>query len=305
MKLATVMPVYNHAHLLNRSLCAILNQERQPDQIILLNDGSTDDAVEVARGLLGNVPYATIVNDTVNRRVVYRANQGLEMTRCDWIHFASATDEALPGLYEKSMALLAKHPSSALCCSIDGWYEPTGFHWHFGQRMGNQSRYFSPQELIEQGRKDCLQVSSPTCIVRREAIREVGGFRDGHEWHCDWFTYFAAAFKHGLCFIPEILSRFELAQKAFSSNMFDPTKQRPVLAAMLRDMKPMPYFTAAVRATNELAQFGSIRDVLATGGWSFITPGFIWKRLRVNLLRKGRRLLPKPVGQLYLNLCKQ
>lgn len=305
MKLATVMPCYNHARYLSTSLCAILSQERQSDQIIFLDDGSTDDSLEVATSLLGNWPGAAIIRGQKNQGVVARCNQALTLTDADYIHFASANDQVLPGLYGKSLELLASHPTAALCCSIDSWAEPDGFHWRVGQRMADKRCYLSPVELVELGRQSRLQISSPSCVVRREALLELGPFRSAHAWHCDWFHYHGAAFRHGICFIPEALSRFGLAPGSFSSGMFDPIRQRPVLSSIVRDLEDCPHFASAMRQTGELAQFGSAHALRQVGGSQYITRIFRWHRTKIVCLRAGRRWLPKWLGQLYLNLCKQ
>lgn len=306
MKLAVIMPVYNHGPYLSRSLCAILNQERQPDQIILINDGSTDNTLEEAKGLLGHVPNAQIISDGANRGVVCRCNQGMTMTDADYIHFASSNDRVMPGLYRKSLDLLAQYPEAALCCAIDQWEEPNGgFHWRVGQRMASKPCYLSPKELIQLGKEDRLQISSPSCIVKRQAMIESGWFYQDHAWHCDWFTYMVAAFRRGVCYIPEILSWFSLQHGSFSSNMFNPERQRPVFRAMMRDLELFPEVSEAVRESHQLALFGSTADLVRMGFWQYLTPGFVARRSKITTLRTLRRWLPKRVGQVCLDLFKQ
>jgi glycosyltransferase involved in cell wall biosynthesis len=306
MKLASIIPNYNHSLYLPRSIGAMLSQSRLPDELFVIDDGSTDNSVEVVKGLIANEPRAKLIVNECNKGVVYRGNEGLRITDADYVHFASADDQVMPGLYEKSMEMLARYPEAALCCSIDEWEEPLGgYKWHVGQRMGTKPCYLSPEDLIKLAKNDNMQISSPTCIIRRKTLIEAGGFVPDHAWNCDWFTYHAAAFKHGICFIPEVLSKFALNPKSFSSNMKDHSKQKGVFLSILQRLERLPYFQDAVKRTGMLAELGGVLDLLVTSYWDYITWKFIRKRVRTQFLRFGRDHSPRFIGRAYLRLFKQ
>ncbi|MEI7463631.1 MAG: glycosyltransferase family 2 protein, partial [Candidatus Taylorbacteria bacterium] len=64
--ISVIVPNYNYARFLKRRLDSIANQTLRPDEIIFLDDCSTDNSLEVAKELLPQyeIPYRIITNET-------------------------------------------------------------------------------------------------------------------------------------------------------------------------------------------------------------------------------------------------
>src|ERR1700757_37711 len=86
MKISVIIPAYNAAHFLPRCLKSVFAQTLQPAEVIVVDDGSTDDSADVARKL--------------GARVVSRPNGGLSAARntgvqsstSEWIALLDADD---------------------------------------------------------------------------------------------------------------------------------------------------------------------------------------------------------------------
>src|SRR6266446_3649184 len=111
--LSVVVPNYNHAKYLEVSLSAILRQSLKPLEIIVLDDASTDNSVEVIRRFAAQNPLVRLVQNEKNLTVVPNLNKGVDLARGEYVYIAAADDEVLPGLFEHSMALLGKYPQAA------------------------------------------------------------------------------------------------------------------------------------------------------------------------------------------------
>src|SRR5256884_7474545 len=132
-RLSVIIPNYNHARFLPNCLEAILRQSEQPFEIIVIDDASTDNSVEVIEAFTKRNPIIRFYRNEQNRGVVSGMNRGLELARGDYVYYAAADDQVLPGFFEKSLRLLNEHPQAALCCTIGDWREiETGFNWHVG-----------------------------------------------------------------------------------------------------------------------------------------------------------------------------
>ena len=86
--LTVVIPVYNAAHFLPEAVESIRRQEYEPLEIIVVDDGSTDNCAEVAAGLGSNVRYAR----QENAGPAAARNHGLSLTSGEFISFLDADD---------------------------------------------------------------------------------------------------------------------------------------------------------------------------------------------------------------------
>ncbi len=95
-KVTVVLPNYNHAKFLPERLASVIKQTTPPDEIIFLDDCSSDDSVAVARGILEACPIAfRIVLNTQNSGSVFRQwIKGIELARNELIWIAETDDTA-------------------------------------------------------------------------------------------------------------------------------------------------------------------------------------------------------------------
>ncbi|MEW6036739.1 MAG: glycoside hydrolase family 99-like domain-containing protein [Pseudomonadota bacterium] len=97
-RLSVIVPNYNHANFLERRLLSIINQSRKPDEIIFLDDASSDNSTAIARDILSksNVKYVIIENENNSGNVFKQWLKGLEHARGDLIWIAESDDDAAP-----------------------------------------------------------------------------------------------------------------------------------------------------------------------------------------------------------------
>src|SRR6185437_5736082 len=100
--LSVIVPNYNYAHLLKRRLDGVANQTVKPDEIIFLDDCSTDNSLEVAEQLLKTygIEYTIVANET-NQGVFGQWLKGIGLAKYDYIWIAEADDSCEPNLLEK------------------------------------------------------------------------------------------------------------------------------------------------------------------------------------------------------------
>src|ERR1035437_7163379 len=94
LTLSVVIPNYNHAHFLVQTVKEIISQSFSPDEIIIIDDGSTDNSVKVIKQIIIDNPFINIIflqNDQ-NYGVIYTVNRGLRKATSQYIYFAAADD---------------------------------------------------------------------------------------------------------------------------------------------------------------------------------------------------------------------
>ncbi len=84
-RLTVVIPSYNHAHYIDRALRSVLEQSRTPDEIIVIDDGSSDDSVARIRALLTKTRIAHVFIARENRGAAQTLNEAIERASGNWI----------------------------------------------------------------------------------------------------------------------------------------------------------------------------------------------------------------------------
>src|SRR5690242_11859187 len=90
--LSVVLPNYNHADFLPGAVEGLLSQRRPADEIIIINDGSTDNSADLIADLAHAYPNIRAVFLKENRGVVACMNYGLTLAEGDYIYFCAADD---------------------------------------------------------------------------------------------------------------------------------------------------------------------------------------------------------------------
>lgn len=307
--LSVVVPNFNHAQYLPRCLNALLSQSVPPLEILVIDDASTDDSVQIAEAYERRHANVRLIRNETNQGVVVNLNRGLEYAGGERVYFASADDMVLPGFIEKSLSLLADHPQAVLSCAVGDWREPaTGLNPHIGATMGARPCFLSPDDLVRLEYQGRLQIASNTVIYKSEALRTAGGFRSELGWHTDWFAIYTLAFRFGVCFVPEPLAVFFLHPTAYSAKT--PGKEaarqqvyRRILESLSReefgDVMPR------LRDSGALFEFEwpMLKLIRACPEFhQFLTPAFVRKARWQGLKMAVKRYTPAWVGEVYYRL---
>src|ERR1700693_4007863 len=122
--LSVVLPNYNHGKFVGRALAALLTQERAADEIIVIDDGSTDDSVTVIERIAATAPAIRLLRNPGNIGVIPTLQRGLEAARGKYVYFAASDDWIFPGFFALALRRLEADPDSGLFCGeamlIDG-----------------------------------------------------------------------------------------------------------------------------------------------------------------------------------------
>ena len=117
MQLSVIIPTYNRAHTLTRALTSVVNQTSIVDEIIVVDDGSTDHSVELIQN---NFPQVTLIQQP-NRGVSPARNVGIEKARHEWIALLDSDDEWLPNKLEVIRQTHLTQPQLRIIHSNEIW----------------------------------------------------------------------------------------------------------------------------------------------------------------------------------------
>ncbi len=112
MKFSIITPTYNRAHTIERAIDSILRQSYQNFEMIIIDDGSTDNTSEIVEKYL-NDPRIRYIGPNKNGGVNVARNIGLKNVSKDseWVTFLDSDDEFFPDALEKMKKTLELNPA--------------------------------------------------------------------------------------------------------------------------------------------------------------------------------------------------
>ena len=216
--LAVTIPVYNHAALLPRALDALLSQSRLPDELIVLDDGSTDTTWAVIQDYASRHALIRPVRNERNLGTVHGLNKLLQLANCQYVYCAAADDYVLPGFFDGAMRLAEAHPEAGLIFGGVNYHSPTDNQTSaFLHSTWREELYATPERVLSQWLRQ-LPVDhsfSAATIFRLGALKEVGGFRPELGAYSDAFAVQAIALKYGACYMPGAYGVFTIDRHGY------------------------------------------------------------------------------------------
>lgn len=194
MDVSVVVPTYNRAGVLGRALDSVFSQTRQPEQVIVVDDGSTDGTSEVIKR---DYPLVTCVRQT-NAGVSAARNRGIAEASSEWIAFLDSDDEWKPGKLQGQLDALRQNPSFHICHTNEIWIRN-------GKRVNEGKRHAKSGGRIFQRCLPLCVISPSSVIVRRALLEELGGFDESLPVCEDYDLWLRICSRHPVLFLEEPL----------------------------------------------------------------------------------------------------
>lgn len=112
--ISVVIPAFNAAKTLDRALCSVLHQEVLPDEVIVIDDGSTDQTAQIAKSHLVNGKIPTRVISKTNQGVSIARNLGIVTASSQYIALLDADDEHCKNHIKLLREAIKRHPDVTL-----------------------------------------------------------------------------------------------------------------------------------------------------------------------------------------------
>lgn len=161
---SVVIPCYNAAPFLRETLDSAINQTYPPLEILLIDDGSTDDSAAIAESY---GPPVRVIRQPNQGESVAR-NRGIDEAKGDWIAFLDADDLWDAQKTEKQVAALSNASPDIICCYADLYFfYPDGRKESVPRRRLDQDAGFSVKMLSD------WCVSPITALVQAKIARTV------------------------------------------------------------------------------------------------------------------------------------
>ncbi len=307
--LSVILPNLNDARYLPQALDSLLGQSPPPDELVVVDDGSSDGSREIIAQYARRHKLIRPVYRERTQGVVATMNQFAREAASTHIFFAAADDLVLPGLFALSRGLLEKYPRTGLCSSLCRVLDEDGT---------DSGVFASPVPETHDGfidpdaaRRVMLHHDSwiigGSVVYRREAILAEGGFRPELHGFADGMMHRLLALKQGACFIPRPL----MSWRRRAGSVSDTTNMNAGIlqevldgACTLMEGDPERRFSRTyIRRWRQRTAFGALRRQLARSRLDVKSAGvFGLHPADLRLARGLARMSAPPLADLYLFL---
>ena len=237
IRFSVVIPLYNKAATIVRSINSVLQQALAVHEIIVIDNGSTDDGASLVNGI-----------KDVRIRLVQQENKGVSAARNVGIAAATGTHIALldaddawaPGFLSAMQDLIAAHPEA-------GWYA-SGYAFRYEDvdkapshpsleafSAGLLPDYFA---VVSQG--DMVATAS-SVVLPVAVLQQVGGFAEGERIGEDQDLWARIALQYPVAFDPAVLAYYYQDSPDMATKARVDTKEWPFIARLEKAGRTLPF----------------------------------------------------------------
>jgi len=197
LRVSVIVPLFNKRELIRTTLDSAIAQSRPADEILVIDDGSTDGSGDLVRHLPG-IRYER----QANAGPAAARNRGIALAGGDVIAFLDADDRWTPDKLERQLAFMESHPDVAWCASnhrsVRPGVAPRVAHPDAGEDWTVHADWF-----VAHAERDRMLTSG--VLVRRAALLSSGGFDESIAFGQDGELWTRIALEHpayGFCGTP-------------------------------------------------------------------------------------------------------
>ena len=164
-KISVIIPTYNRASMVVEAVESVLAQEMAEFDLIVVDDGSTDETGHKLSVYNSRLRYYRQENAGVSAA----RNRGVELSRAPLVSFLDSDDLWLPSKLHIQHRFMLDHPEVSICQTEEIW-------WRNGRQVNPKKHHQKPSGDIFQRSLDLCLVSPSAVMMRRELFETVGSF---------------------------------------------------------------------------------------------------------------------------------
>jgi len=281
------IPTYNGGRWIAECIASALNQTYEPLEILIVDDGSTDNTVETVRA--AEDPRVRLVVNSSNRGLVGNWNQCVRLAQGRFIKFLFQDDAFYPPCIGAMMRMFATHPDlgmvfarrdfvvepdapAELAREIVGHYSDQHLRFDDVQAVNNGRRLFA--QHVAKGLDQSCIAEPPSTLIRREVFQRLGLFNTRMRQACDIEMWLRIMFYYDIGFVDEKLLMFRIHGK--SATAFNRSTRKAqydrfwMLAGLLRYPEIKAAYPEITTWQADLLEGYRKAQIRPTAGWRSI-----------------------------------
>jgi glycosyltransferase involved in cell wall biosynthesis len=196
--ISIIMPAFNAEHYICESIESVLGQSYPNIELIVINDGSTDNTVDKISRLMGSIIYVK----TENKGVSAARNLGIQHAKGEWLAFLDADDIWFPNKLQLQFDQL----NGCNWSYTDSYY--------LGEKFNHETKRSELSPLLAGNIFNHLLteniITTSSVLVKKSLIQNVGGFDETLEALEDWKLWLDIAKENPISYINEPLLKYRV-----------------------------------------------------------------------------------------------
>ena len=206
---SVIIPAYNAVRYLGEAIESVLDQTFQDLEILVVDDGSIDDTLRIARHYENKIKIYSLAN----RGPSAARNVGINQANGEFLAFLDADDRFLPAKLSRQVAYLRAHPDVDVVYS-NGYCLQGAGNGKVRQRTFSDYGFLHPTLGDPQSSLRLLAIQNAfpihAALSRRQAILDVGGFDEALFGREDWDLWLRIAEDHRFAYLDEYVAEYRL-----------------------------------------------------------------------------------------------
>lgn len=289
--ISILLPAFNAERFLGEAIDSVLRQTMPEFELIVIDDGSTDGTLEIAREYASADPRVRVYTQP-NSGTAHTLNRALELARHELIARIDADDRMLPHRLERQLQFIRENSDLAVAGTLIRYITEDG------KKLGVRWSPFTTRAAITDAirRNKIIAVPHNSVLMRRSTVIGVGGYRPQFVvvQDLDLWNRLAEG-GHSLLVQPEVLTEYRVhgSSAGFGSSRLTYVSIEWVQDCMIRRRAGVPErsleeFLAEMRAQPWHRRFSWERRLLAR----MLYTDSVREYARQNYLRVAAKLLP-------------
>lgn len=206
-KVSIIIPCYNQGKYVAEAINSALRQTFKDIEIVCVNDGSTDNSVEIIKSFENKYKNLIFLNNEENRGVIYSRNFAIKNCNGTYILPLDADDIIEPTYVEKAVKILDNNPN-------------IGIVYCKAKIFGNYNKYWNLKPF---NKSDILYENCIFCsaLFRKSDFLKIGGYNNNMKYGCEDYDLW-------LSFIEQGLEVFQINEILFSYRQYDETSRTTI-----------------------------------------------------------------------------
>lgn len=230
-KISVIIPVYNVERYIEECLRSVCNQTLKDIEILCINDGSTDNSLEILKSFAQN-DNRVIIIDQQNAGVSAARNKGLELSKGEYISFVDSDDYIKPDFLEKLYNKATETEADIVACGVT-YLENGNFN---AQNHLHKQTFKTGKDIITTINDKFSFMSSVVIwnklysanLIKKHNIKFVENcrFEDNH------FTFITIAIANKIALEPSTEYIYRIINNSFMSDIFNSKKLFDIIKIM-------------------------------------------------------------------------
>ena len=211
-EVSVIITSYNYGRFLAGALESTLGQTFGDFEVIVVDDGSTDDTSEVVRRYLDDPRVRYLHTEHIGQPGA--KNAGIREARSPFVAFLDADDLWLPTKLERQLELFRSDPDLGVTYTRQILIDEEGYELEYKQPILHQGQVL---ETLFRGNFVCFSSS----MIARRVLDEVGSFDEGIPMSIDYDLWLRVAMRHRFDYVDEPLVKYRTGHANLSRRLVE------------------------------------------------------------------------------------